>query len=169
MTLPPSFLTSWPAAAAEPPGGSQPGCHVYKFDPKLTCRNDIVDNQDLRAGLDGVGLNLEKVFAVLLLVAGRLAFARQLALLTHRGKAAAEPQSQTGAEQEAASLETDNHIGLFEVVGYVQLESAKQRLVEGRVGEDRQDVLEQDTRRGKVGELAQRRLELCLEGRKFLQ
>jgi hypothetical protein len=54
-------------------------------------------------------------------------------------------------------------------VSDVQFQSADQRLVQLRVGEDGQDVLEENAGRGEVRELAQRGLELALQFSELVQ
>lgn len=121
-----------------------------------SCDN-VIDNDNLLARLDGVGLHLEKVLAVLLLVALGLTRAGQLALLANRDKASAKPQGQAGAEKEPSSLQSNDNIGLLVTVGFedVQFKATEESFVQGRIGEDRKDILEENARRREVGELAQ--------------
>jgi hypothetical protein len=51
----------------------------------------------------------------------------------------------------------------------VKLEGAEECFVELGVCEDGQDVFEEDTGRWEIGELTERRLELCLELRELVQ
>jgi hypothetical protein len=130
---------------------------IFLNQIKLTGCDNVIDNDNLLARLDGVGLHLEKVLAVLLLVA--LGFTRtgQLALLANRDKASAKSQGQAGAEKEASSLQSNDNIGLLVTVCFedVQFEATEEGFVQGRIGEDRKDILEENARRGEVGELAQ--------------
>lgn len=102
-------------------------------------------------------MHLEKVLAVLLLVALGLTRAGQLALLANRDKASAKPQGQAGAEKEPSSLQSNDNIGLLVTVGFedVQFKATEESFVQGRIGEDRKDILEENARRREVGELAQ--------------
>lgn len=122
-----------------------------------TGSNNVVNDKDLLAGLDRIGLHLEEILAILLLVA--LGFTRtgKLALLAHGDEAGTQTQRQAGTDQETASLETDNDIGLLAtVVGKnVEFQRANEGLVQSRIGEDRQDIFEQNSRGGEVRELAQ--------------
>lgn len=130
---------------------------------KLTRSDDVVDNQHLLPALDGVGLHLEEIAAILLLVLGRLTRAGQLALLAHRDEAGAQTQRQAGAEEEPAGVEPNHDVWLGRVTKLLldgELQGAQQALVQLRVGEDGQDVFEEDAGLGEVLELAQRLLEL---------
>ena len=158
MTLPPSFSTRVPAADAEPPGNVVSILPQETWDERtaLTSRNDVIDNQHLLPRLDRVGLHLEKIRAILLHVLGSLAGTWELTPLTDRHEGRAEPQGQGGAEEEAAGIQANDDIGLLgEGLLDVQLEGVDERLEQGGVGEDGQDVLEQDARLREVGELAQ--------------
>lgn len=128
---------------------------------ELTSRNDIIDNQHLLPLLDGIPLHLEEITAILLDILGRLTRPRQLAPLAHRHKAGAQSQRKTGAEQEATRIQAHDDIWLAggaKLLRDGKLQRAQQALVQRGVGEDGQNVLEQDARLGEVGELAQRLL-----------
>lgn len=118
--------------------------------------NDIVDDQHLLTGLDGIGLHLEEILAVLLLVGLGHAGTGQLALLAHGDEAGTQAQGQARAHQEAAGLETHDDIGLLAVVALedLQFQGADESLVQRRVGEDREDILKQDAGGREVRELA---------------
>lgn len=170
MILPPSFSTRVPAADAEPPGGLVSILSQGTWDGRttLTSRNDVVDNQHLLPRLDRVGLHLEEIRAILLHVLGSLAGTWELTPLTDRHEGRAEPQGQGGAEEEAAGIQANDDIGLLgEGLLDVQLEGVDERLEQGGVGEDGQDVLEQDARLREVGELAQGALKLYLKTGEF--
>ena len=124
----------------------------------LTGRDNVVHDNHLLARLDGIGLHLEEILTIFLVVGLGHTRTGQLALLAHRHKAGAQTQGQTGADQEAAGLEADDDVGLLAIVAGedVQFQGAQEGLVEGGIGEDGQDILEQDARRGEVRELAQR-------------
>lgn len=130
---------------------------IFLKQIKLTGCDNVINNDNLLARLDGVGLHLEKVLAVLLLVALSLTRTGQLALLANRDKASAKSQGQAGAEKEASSLQSNDNIGLLVTVCFedVQFEATEEGFVQGRIGEDRKDILEENARRGEVGELAQ--------------
>jgi hypothetical protein len=134
------------------------------FFGALTCSNDIVHNQDLLAGLDGVLLHLEEILAVLLLVGGGLARAGELALLADGHEAGAETKGEGGSEKETPSIQAYDDIGLL-VLGELEnleLEGAEQKLVDLGVLEERQDVDEDDAGDGEVVEGAQLLLERYL-------
>jgi hypothetical protein len=102
-------------------------------------------------------LHLEKVLAVLFLVALGLARTGQLTLLANRDKASAKSQGQAGTEKEASSLQSNDNIGLLVTVGFedVQFEATEEGFVQGRIGEDRKNILEENARGREVRELAQ--------------
>lgn len=129
---------------------------------QLTSSDDVVDDNDLLTGLDRVVLHLEVIGSVLLLVTLGDALAGEFALLPDGDEAGAESQSESGAEEETAALQTDDDVdvalladGGVESGGDLQLESADQVGESCVVGEDGHDVLEQDAGGGEVGELAQ--------------
>lgn len=134
-----------------------------------TGSNDVVDNQDLLAGLDGIVLHLEEVLAVLLLVANGLTGTGELALLAHGNEAGTETEGQARAHEETTGFETDDHIGLLAtvVLENVELKGADEGLVQGVVGEDGHDILEQNSRGGEVRELAQASAQLYLKTGEF--
>ena len=132
--------------------------------------NDVVDYDDLLARLDGIALHLEEVTAVLLLILLGDDRSRQLSLLPDGDKGSPESQGQGRAEEKPTSIETDDDIWfLVCTIGLeqMQLEAPDERLVEGRVCEDGQDILEQDTWRREIRELAQRRAQLHLKTGEF--
>ncbi|KKA20587.1 hypothetical protein T310_5400 [Rasamsonia emersonii CBS 393.64] len=93
---------------------------------------------------------------------------RQLPLLANGHKAGAQPQSQTGSEEEAPGLETDNDVwGLAVGLDNVQLKGPDEGLMQGGIREDGQDILEQDSGRGEVRKLAQRSAESYLKTGEF--
>lgn len=122
-----------------------------------TSGDNVIDHDNLLTRLDGIGLHLEEILAIFLIIGLSLAGSRQLALLAHRNEASTEAQSQAGADQKATSLQTNDDIGLLAAVALkdMQFQRADEGLVQGRVGEDRQDILEQDSRGREVRELAQ--------------
>src|SRR5262249_8260100 len=91
-----------------------------------TGRDDVVNDENLLAGLHAIGLHLEKILSVFLLVARRLGGARQLALLAHRDEASAQPEGKRRPKQKAPRLQADNDVGL-PTVGFqdVQFEGAQ--------------------------------------------
>lgn len=136
---------------------------------KLTSSDDVVDNQDLLARLDGILLHLEEIGAVLLLVLGGDARAGQLALLAHRGETGAETEGQAGSEEEAAGVEADNNVGNLLAKGLLdlELEDGAEGLVDGGVEEEGHDIDEVDALDGEVGEVTQGALELYLPTGEF--
>lgn len=133
------------------------GVNLGQRSTAYTCCNDVVDDEHSLAGFDAVSLNLKEVFPILLLECSCLGGSWEFSLLSHRHKAGTELQCQAGAEQEASCLECDDDIwGLFlpVAVGDLQFERSNQRSVKKRIGEERKNVFEEDSRRGKVGVLA---------------
>jgi hypothetical protein len=82
-------------------------------DGEHTCSNDIVNDQNLLSRLNAIALHLKEVFAIFLLVSGRLAGSRQLAFLPHRHEARTNSQCQTRAKQESSCFQSYNDIGLL--------------------------------------------------------
>lgn len=129
----------------------------------LTSSNDIVNDKNLLAGLDGAILHLEEVGAVLLLVGGSDAGTGHLALLADGDEASAHSQGKRGAEKEAAGIETDNDIGLLVGELDLELESDEKGLVGLDVLEEGEDIDKVDAGNGEVGERPQggHQLYLC--------
>lgn len=134
-----------------------------------TSCNDIIHHNHLLARLDGIGLHLEEVLAILLVVALGLAGARELALLAHGDEAGAKSQGQTRAEEETTGLKTDDNVGLLISMDLkdVKLQAAKESLMQRGVGEDGQDIFEEDSGRREVRELAQSRAQFYFKTGEF--
>lgn len=157
---PPIFWISSPPALAEPPKNRllvYEGYNIHRRFSSHTSSNNVINDEDLLAGLDGIGLHLEEILTVLLLVALGLTRTGELALLAHGNETSTQTKRQAGTHQEATGLEADNDIGLLAtVVGDdVKFQGADQGLMQRRIGEDRKDILEQDSGRGEIRELAQ--------------
>ena len=100
---------------------------------------------------DRVRVELERVEAVLELVLGADRVPGQLAGLPRGHEAAAEPVRQRAAEDEAARLCAEDHVGLQRLgVGREPIDRVAERLL---VGEERHDVLEDDPRLREVGDV----------------
>lgn len=126
----------------------------------LTCRDNIIHNQDLLSGLDGVLLHLEIIRAIFLLISCGHTGTRQLALLANSNEARVELQGQRRTEQEASGIQADNDIGLDLVIGTaklkkLQLERSQQSCVDGRVQEPWHNIKKVDARNGEVAEAPQ--------------
>lgn len=155
---PPIFWISSPPALAEPPknGLLVSSTYVSRWFLSPTGSNNVINDENLLAGLDGIGLHLEEILTILLLVALGFTGAGELALLAHGDETGTETQRQAGSHKEATGLEADNDIGLLAVVGEdVKFQGADQGLMQSRIGKDRQDILEQNSRGGEIRELAQ--------------
>src|SRR5204862_1270742 len=74
---------------------------------------EVVDDEDLLAGLDGVAVDLERVRAVLERVLDRDRLGRQLAELPDRDQARIQLVGHRGAEDEAARLHPDDDVDLL--------------------------------------------------------
>lgn len=129
----------------------------------LTSSNDIVNDKNLLAGLDGALLHLEEVGAVLLLVGGSDAGTGHLALLADGDEASAHSQGERGAEKEAAGIETDNDIGLLLGELDLELESDEESLVGLDVLEEGEDIDKVDAGDREIAERLQggHQLYLC--------
>ena len=83
---------------------------------------------------------------------------RQLASLAHRDKASAQSQRKTRSKQEPAGIQADNDIWLLMVcLENVQLKRSDEGFVKGWVGEERQDILEENAWFREIGELTKSR------------
>jgi hypothetical protein len=124
---------------------------------RTTSGNDVVDHQDVLALLDGIILHLEKILAVLLDVLGGNAGTGQLALLANGSEGDAEAQGQTGAEEEAAGIQTDNDIGLGggEGLGDLEGEGVEKSGVGDRIREEGHDIDKVDASDGEILEVAE--------------
>lgn len=118
----------------------------------LTCRNNVVHNQDLLAGLDGVLLHLEEILTVLLLVGGRHARARELALLADRHEAGTQTEGKRRTEEEAARIEANYNVGLDGrgEIENLEFKGAEELLMNLGVLEEGQDVDEVNALDGEV-------------------
>ncbi|KAH3670712.1 hypothetical protein OGAPHI_001227 [Ogataea philodendri] len=129
---------------------------------------DVVDDDDVGSLRDGLGLDLEKVLAVLFGECCRVQLTRQLSLLSNRNKACIDCQRKRWAEQEPSGLQSHDVVyGLVWERGLqVQLERSDEFVEQRRVSKDRQEVFEQNALGGEVRVLVEREFEL---GSDFLQ
>jgi hypothetical protein len=124
----------------------------------LTSRNDIVHHKHILSRAYGIGLNFEIVFAILFLERGNFHRTRKLSLFANRNERCTQPEREGGTEQKAAGFETHNDTRLVVLpisLQNMQVQAANERVMKHRILKDGQDVLEQDTRLGKVRELSQ--------------
>lgn len=122
-----------------------------------TGRNNIVDDQHLLAGLDGIGLDLEEIFAVFLFEGRCFDGTGQLAGFPHRHEACSQPQRQTGAKQEASSVQANDDVGFVGatiVFDDEEFEGTDEILVQLRIAKEGENVFEQDAFGGEIWELA---------------
>ena len=104
-------------------------------------------------------MDLEKVLPIFLLEASFFGRARQFPWFSHGDETSAEFQGEAGAEEEAASFETDYYIwavGWGEGLLDVEDESVDELFVKMWRGEQGKNIFKEDAWRGKVGELWQR-------------
>ena len=121
----------------------------------LTCSDDIIHNQHFLPPPYPIRLHLEPIFAILLLVPRLDQRPRHLPYLAHGDKPRAQLQRQAGPKQEASRFQAHHDVGLaLDAVEDVELERGEQVAVRLDVGEDGQDVFEEDALGGEVGELA---------------
>src|SRR2546429_658075 len=73
-------------------------------------RQQVVDDQHAMAIADGVVVDLERVAAVLELVAGCIGLVRELARLAHQRQPRAETVGHGGADDEAAGLDPEHDV-----------------------------------------------------------
>ena len=115
-------------------------------------REQVVDDEDPLAGLDGVAVDLEGVGAVLERVLDGQRLGRQLAQLADRHEARVQLVRHRRREDEPARLHAHDDVDLLVAV---RLEHQVDRLLVGRgVLEQRRDVVEQDAGLREVGDLA---------------
>lgn len=110
------------------------------------------------------------VLPIFLHVLSSLCSTRELPLLPYGHKASPEPQCQTGPEQETSRLETDNNIWFVVLavgIQHLDLECSDQVQVQLGVGEDGQDVFEEDAGGRKIGILPQCRVQSYLKAGEF--
>src|SRR5438034_3107857 len=131
-------------------------------------REEIVDDQDLLAGLDCIAVDLERVGAVLEGVLDGDRLGRQLAELPDGDEAGVELVRHRRAEDEATRFHPDHDVDRLALVG---LEHQVDRLaVGGLVLQQRRDVVEEDPGLREVGDLADLCAKLlCGHRRAFLQ
>ena len=115
-------------------------------------REDVVDDDDARAGPDRVLVHLELGDAVLGLVGDLVALGRQLPGLSRGDEARVEPRGERAAEDEAAGLDADDDVDVLadEALG----DRVEDDVERPRVGEERRDVLEEDPRGREVRDVA---------------
>lgn len=118
---------------------------------------DIVDNDNLLTRLDPILLYLEEIRAIFFLISGGLNWTGQLALLPNGDESRAESQREAWPEKKASGFEANDDIWLLTTItlGDVKLEGPHKGFVQAGIGEDREDVLEENSRRGEVWELAE--------------
>src|SRR4051812_4355619 len=118
----------------------------------------IVVDEDARAARDRVRVQLESVEAVLESVLGAHRPPGQLSRLARSHEPALEPVGERGAEDEAAGLGAQDEVGLPRLGKLGELfDRFLQRLP---VGEQRHDVLEDDSPLGEVWDVPDLRLEI---------
>lgn len=102
----------------------------------------------------------ETYSAVLLLIRDLSDSAGELASLTDGGKSSAEAHSDQGAEEEATGIQTDNNVDLLVNGGVDVVDNVgDHHLDSNRILEQGEDILEQDTLLGKVGNIADKRVD----------
>ena len=117
----------------------------------------VVDEQDALAGLDGVEVDFERVGAVFEIVGDAGYRCGQLARLADGDEAGIEAVGERGAEDESAGFDAEDEVDLaFKIVGGERVDEHGEA---GAVFEQRGDVVEEDARLGEVGHGAHERLE----------
>ena len=107
-------------------------------DERAAGGEQVVDDENALAGLDGVALNLDGVWAVFLLVRLAERVAGQFARLAQRHEADAERECNDGTEDEAARFETSDSVDLL--CAKVSGQRVAHELEGRRVAEQRCDV-----------------------------
>jgi hypothetical protein len=118
---------------------------------------EIVDEDDALAGLDGIHMDLEGVGTVLEVVGDSGHWGGKLARLAHRNEAGIEAVREGGAEDESARLDAQHEVDfLLDVVGG---QSVNELGEAGLVFEQGGDVVEENAGLGEVGHGAHEGLE----------
>lgn len=145
---PPDFLTSSPAAAADPPVAIKSLATFGQPMPTRTFQEDqgdILDDDDFLPRSNGASLHLKLVHSILLLVLDNLDRARQLAALPHGDKGSTQTHSDDGTKEEASGIKTHDDIGLhFVCVEDVGHEMSNETLKSDRIAKDGENVEESD-------------------------
>lgn len=147
-----AFLTSSPAAAADPPVAiksltrniwSAPAwitLYLFQVD-----ESGILDDDDFLPGGNGTSLHFKLVHSVLLLILYNLHGTRQLAGFPHRDKGSTQTHSDDGTKEETSGIKTHDDIGLhFVSVEDVGNEVSNEALKGDRVAKNGEDVKEGD-------------------------
>ncbi len=113
--------------------------------------DEVVDQQDPVAGLDRVGMQLDRGAAVFQFVGFLDRGERQLALLADGHEAHVELVGHDGAEDEAARVQARDHVGTQGPVHVAVHEGIDEHAEHLRVLQQRGDVAELHARRGPVG------------------
>jgi len=118
---------------------------------------EVVDDEDALAGLDGVEMDFEGVGAVLEVVADFGRGGGEFFGLADRDEAGVEAVGERGAEDEAAGFDAEDHVDVFADV--VRGEGVDELGEAGFILEQRGDVVEEDAGLGEVGDRADELLE----------
>lgn len=112
---------------------------------------EVIDQQDFFAGMDGVFVDFDDVFAIFERVGKPTGVPWQLALLADRDESGTEAVGHGGRENEAPGIDADDFVDLGATGGVAK--QADRVLEEGSVGEDRGDVLEGDPRLREISDV----------------
>ena len=138
-------------------GGSGLGEHACRVLAVLgdsrtpTLIQQVIDQDDALSGEDGVFLNLKGVGAVFQIIAMRHGGAGELAFLAQHDEAAAERIGKRRRHQKPARFDAGQKIG-FVCLGD-RGEAADSRMPGRWMGEQRRDVVKQDTGLGEIRNL----------------
>ena len=117
-----------------------------------TCRKEIVDQQDFLSRVDGVPVDFHRGLSVFKGVAGLPGLPGELAFLPDGDESGLETVSDRSGENEPAGVDADDLVD-GRIAGSFRKE-ADGGLKEFSVREDGCDVFEDDTRLGKIGNIA---------------
>jgi hypothetical protein len=119
---------------------------------------EVVDEDDALAGLDGVHVDLQGVGAVLEVVGDAGDGGGELARLAHGDEAGVEAVGEGGSEDEAAGLNAEDEVDVFfDVIRGERIDEFGEA---GLIFEKRGDVIEEDAGLGEVGYGADEGLQL---------
>lgn len=118
-----------------------------------TSGNDVINNNNLLARLDRIGLHLKGVLAVFLLVNGADGLTGDLTLLADGDESGTKLQSKGGAKEEASGIKTNDDVDL--ALANAELKTIDQQLEGLGVLEDGEDILKQNSLGREIGVLAE--------------
>src|SRR6266545_1876042 len=135
-------------------GADQP---ERRFSRAAGC-NQVVDEQDVLAALNPVGVQLEPVGAVLELVVVTEVFGRELPLFADRHETDIQSMSERGADNKAARFDPRDLVDWAAAIRRTEFLDDRVKAI--RLFEQGRDVAKQNARLGKIGDSPNQRLDV---------